>query len=274
MRDTKIDRLQHESTGRHQGAVQRSIRNLHKNHDREERDKQRAKNEVARLNGLVGGAGTAAGAGRVARGGGDEMKAPAGHDERKRQLAQLAELGVAIPKEHRGEMALAGQWETVSERPVVKEEQSEAAKSYGVHNKRKREHEDEEDEDEHGGGTGGSGEGRKPWGSRFRAYKREDEGAFDIGALMGAGPEDGVEAERDTDFVKKEEDVEDDKEPRTVKVDDQLPPIKNEESDPTDAPGVTEHFQTEDGGEIPAVRSEEPSAPRVIFKKRKKPGNK
>src|ERR1700743_2697962 len=55
VRDTKLERSQHEATGRHQGAIQKSLRDLHKGQEREQREAQRAKDEVARLNGMVGG---------------------------------------------------------------------------------------------------------------------------------------------------------------------------------------------------------------------------
>ena len=38
--------------------------------------------------------------------------------ERKQQLSQLAAMGVAVPDDFRKEMAMAGDWQTVSERPV------------------------------------------------------------------------------------------------------------------------------------------------------------
>lgn len=69
--------------------------------------------------------------------------------DRKRQMAQLAEMGIEIPEEERGGLALAGEWKTIS-RTVVEEmqgadTQSEASLSVGV---RKRRYEgDDEDED-------------------------------------------------------------------------------------------------------------------------------
>ncbi|MBE7181524.1 MAG: hypothetical protein INR71_10015, partial [Terriglobus roseus] len=57
VRDTKFERQQHDATGRHQSNIQRSLRTLHRDAERGERDKQRARDEVARLNGVVGGGG-------------------------------------------------------------------------------------------------------------------------------------------------------------------------------------------------------------------------
>lgn len=72
---------------------------------------------------------------------------------RKQQLAKLAEMGIAVPEDFRRGMAMAGEWQTVSEKPIygsIKEEIAEEAKldlsiSRGV---QKREHEEQEDEEE------------------------------------------------------------------------------------------------------------------------------
>ena len=109
--------------------------------------------------------------------------------DRKRQMAQLAALGVAVPEEFRKELAVAGDWTTVSMKRIdaastansrgvkgedgVKtednaEDQAEWEKSYGV---RKR-GVDEED----GGGTG--------FKVRRKA-REEDMGPVDIRSLMG-----------------------------------------------------------------------------------------
>lgn len=70
-------------------------------------------------------------------------------EDRKKQIAQLAEMGVAVPEEYRREMALAGDWETISERRITPAEPGkddpEAKLNIGV---RKRKLENEEDEEE------------------------------------------------------------------------------------------------------------------------------
>ena len=53
VRETPIERKNHEASAKHQNNIQRSLRDLHKNKEREDRDKQRAKDEVARLNGVL-----------------------------------------------------------------------------------------------------------------------------------------------------------------------------------------------------------------------------
>ncbi|KAF2761815.1 hypothetical protein EJ05DRAFT_507439 [Pseudovirgaria hyperparasitica] len=144
VRDTKFERQQHEATGRHQGAIQRSLRTINRDKEREDRDKQRARDEVARLNGLVGGgggagntgsagaAGNTGSAGAAAAGGSsapDQKPTPrqaqptataprkATAQDVKAHIAQLAALGVAVPEEYRAEMAMPGEWQTVRQIP-------------------------------------------------------------------------------------------------------------------------------------------------------------
>ncbi|RKU49046.1 hypothetical protein DL546_000491 [Coniochaeta pulveracea] len=148
VRDTKFDRSNHEATGKHQNAIKRSLRELHRNHEQSEREKDRAKREVERLNGVVSGSkpsgsnnfgtpGSSTGAG----GAGD------GKDERQRQLEQLAELGVSIPTQLRPELALAGEWSVVSTK-VVKNPGEEDVKEKAVGVKRERVQTEEEKEEE------------------------------------------------------------------------------------------------------------------------------
>ena len=92
--------------------------------------------------------------------------------DRKRQLAQLAEMGVAIPEDFRREMAMPGDWQTASERVVYendflkKEEGSEDVKLGGLNiGVRKRKFEGQEEEEE-----AGESVIRKGWGSTIRTY--------------------------------------------------------------------------------------------------------
>ncbi|MCJ1359147.1 MAG: hypothetical protein MMC33_009147 [Icmadophila ericetorum] len=50
IRDTKIEKQNHEATPKHQGNLKRFLGDLHRDHEKDEREKQRAKDEVARLN--------------------------------------------------------------------------------------------------------------------------------------------------------------------------------------------------------------------------------
>src|ERR1700712_2474938 len=59
VRDSGLERKNHEASAKHQNSIQRNLRELQKGKQREDRDKQRAVDEVARLNGLVSGGGKA-----------------------------------------------------------------------------------------------------------------------------------------------------------------------------------------------------------------------
>jgi hypothetical protein len=81
--------------------------------------------------------------------------------ERKKQLTQLAEMGVAVPDEFRSEMAMAGDWKVISQRPV-EETTSEDPLSVGV---RKRKYEGQEEEEE-----ADEVLVRRGWGSTSKRY--------------------------------------------------------------------------------------------------------
>ncbi|KAK4156587.1 ankyrin repeat-containing domain protein [Chaetomidium leptoderma] len=125
VRETGLERANHESTAKHQGAIKRSLRDLHRNADQKERDKERAKREVERLNGVVSGSRSGSGSGSHApRPGTQPSGAPpqkqSAEAERQTQLEQLAELGVNIPTELRGTMAMVGEWTVTSTRVIEK----------------------------------------------------------------------------------------------------------------------------------------------------------
>lgn len=113
VRDTKLEKVNHESTGKHQGNLSKYLRNIHKDNDREERDKQRAKNEVARLNGGAPSSNSGLEPKITAAGSSVDTKRQATAEERKKQIAQLAAMGVAVPEQYRRDMAMAGDWQTV-----------------------------------------------------------------------------------------------------------------------------------------------------------------
>jgi len=156
VRDTKLERTNHESTGKHQGAVKRSLRDLHRNADQKEREKDRAKREVDRLNGVVSGAGSSSsgpsGASRSAYGAPPQQVSQQG---RQTQLEQLADLGVNIPTELRGDMAMVGEWTVTATKVIAdpdqtQEERDAAAaegRATGVKRERERTEEEKEQED-------------------------------------------------------------------------------------------------------------------------------
>lgn len=95
-------------------------------------------------------------------------------------MAQLAEMGVAIPQEFRADMALAGEWQTLSETKIETAEELEgAAKSIGV---RKRKHEGDEEGDEHVPEQLVS----KGWGSRMKTYPGAQDDDEDLDALLAS----------------------------------------------------------------------------------------
>ena len=172
VRDTKLEKTNHEATSKHQGNLKRFLRDLHKGHEREEREKQRAKDEVDRLNGVVSRSGSKAPPWEkktaIPTANASRQATPA---DRKKQLTQLAELGVAVPEDFRKEMAMVGDWQTTSERliydTVSKEGQDNedfklGALGFGV---RKRKHKEQEEEE-------GANETVAPrgWGSTVRTY--------------------------------------------------------------------------------------------------------
>ena len=116
VRDTSIERKNHEASGKHQNNIQRSLRELHKTKGREERDKQRAKDEVARLNGLVGGGEKGvSGPGITFAGGSGKTAAVhaappqiSAAAQRKTHAEQLAALGVELPDPLQREVTSVG----------------------------------------------------------------------------------------------------------------------------------------------------------------------
>ena len=201
VKDTPIERKNHDASARHQNNIQRSLRELHKGKEREDREKQRAKDEVARLNGLVSGkrkpdsGPSIQGLTTVAASSGPALNAAA---QRKKHAEQLAAMGVELPEELKKEITGVGGWETVSER-VVEGDQANAGRSLadivkqenenkedanvkGVH-KRKA---DEEAEAE------AQVKQRKVWGSSLKTYpvaneaENEDDGDLDT-LLSGVG---------------------------------------------------------------------------------------
>ena len=201
VRDTKLERTNHESTGRHQGALKRSLRDLHRNHEQEEREKERARREVERLNGIVSGAG-AGGSGSSATASGPRSSTARGGygpsganqivttDQRHAQLEQLAQLGVEIPSEYRPDLALAGDW-TVTSSKVVEDaaDQGEdnksniergSARGKGV---RKREAEESEEQKEANEAITGLFKKRKAWGGAKSIPEADPE----LDALLNTG---------------------------------------------------------------------------------------
>lgn len=236
VRDTPLEKRNHESTAKHQGAIKRSLRDLHRSADQQEREKERAKREVERLNGVVSGtpssssaAGQRGGSHKTGGGAGAGAAGPSGANavatglteaERQRQLEQLAELGVNIPTELRGSMALAGEWEVTNVRVVDEAGDGEAAsaaaaagqgvipqgaeaRAVGV--KRERERTEEEKEQEEA--IKGLFKRPRKWGVGSKVARVEEDRELEELLSGGIPPvlKKEVKTEEGMDDVKKEE---------------------------------------------------------------------
>lgn len=201
VRDTKLERANHEATAKHQGSLKRSLRDLHRNHEREERDKERARQEIARLNGVVGESSSSGPSGAPAKASGST------ESQLKSQREQLAAMGVAMPTDFRPEMAIPGEW-TVTKTTVIEEkrgadsETTTEAKATGV---RKREETEEQKEEE----EAMRGLFKKPrrWGRDTKTMPDDED--EDLDALLSTAMPLKAETTEDKDVVKKEEEVED-----------------------------------------------------------------
>ncbi|EEQ85617.1 hypothetical protein RJZ56_005344 [Blastomyces dermatitidis] len=288
VRDTAFERTQHEATGKHQGNLKRFLRDIHRNNERDERENQKARNEIHRLKGVVSGspktgdqqqrppwkrglgAGSATGANAE-----PSASLSANAEQRKRQLAQLVEMGVAIPEEFRGDMALAGDWKVV-ETTAGNKDRAEADAVAGLNvGVRKRKFEVQEEEE-----AAGEIVIRKGWGSTTREFpgKEKEE---DLDALLERTTElKKKRRETETPDVKAEgkEDIIDGEHEDVAKKDTPSPndgdilPVKKEEAEggPT---MVGTKYEGEKGvsrsvRETPKETVEE-AVPAVVFKKRR-----
>lgn len=266
MKDTKFERTQHEATGRHQGNLKRFLRGIQNDHEKDEREKQRARAEVERLNKAVGGPSTLSDPGQT-----QSVRRPASAStsqatvaDRKRQMAQLAEMGIAVPDEYRGEMALAGDWQIVSQKPVNPEEliNENPPLSIGVR-KRKLEGQEEEEEE------AGAALKRRGWGSTIKEYPSLEKP--DLEALLAGTHR--VKKEADVAVVKQEEFEQ-------HAADDQVCYSSRSDGDALHTQGKV-HVKQEDDAELPTLLpghisdgagnlgKDMSGAPEVVFKKRR-----
>ncbi|KAF2639868.1 hypothetical protein P280DRAFT_51524 [Massarina eburnea CBS 473.64] len=262
IKDTKFERAQHEATARHQGNIQRQLKGLHREQANKAREQQRAKDEVARLNGLVPSSGTGAAAGSVAAGAAGSTPTPtykkaeerkATLQDRKRQWEQLAAMGIAPPDEATKGKTVKGEWTVVSEKVVgevgsdgVEREVEEKGQALnkGV---RKRKLDDEEVERIQDGETITK---KKGWGEKYKTFpgKRMGGGEEDLDALFNIGKQPKVEEEEAKAEIKEDD-------------------VKGEEVQSS----VLDIPTAEEAAAKSAVKEEEDKAvPAVVFKKRKK----
>lgn len=290
VRDTKLERTNHDATAKHQSAIKRSLKDLHRGKEREEREKERAKREVDRLNGVVSSASSSTAGGSGGSGRGEERRGSAlGESERKRQAEQLASLGVSIPEHFRGDLAMAGEW-TVTSTTIVPEKSETEKQEAIARGVRKRERTEEELEEE---------EAMKGLFKKPRRWGRDSKmggggGSEDLDALLSGGLVVKKKEEDNDDgkeVVKKEEG--DEAAVQDIKKEGSEVTVKKEEDEPSDATTRTSDQipaaattttedgsiknadlpplpikQEEDAGDDAAATADE-AAPAVVFKKRK-----
>ncbi|KAF2706568.1 U1 zinc finger domain-containing protein [Pleomassaria siparia CBS 279.74] len=269
VKDTKLERSKHEATGRHQGSIQRSLRGLHREREAQERNVAKAKAEVERLNGLVPTSASAATPSNTPKPT-YTKEAPKKEtlEDRKKQWAQLAAMGVAVPEMVRSENAMTGEWKVVSTKVVGEEDKKPL--STGV---RKRKLDEEEEE------ALAAGElitKKKGWGHTFKSFPGKLGGGDDVEALFSKAKKP---AAKGNDVVKTESEL---KEELHVK---EEPHVKEEMAQsslldiPTEGEAVAKllnanaeavEMATTLQGKSPVKQEEEAPAPAIVFKKRKK----
>jgi hypothetical protein len=269
IRDTPFEKTQHEASPKHQGSLKRFLRQIHKDNEQQQRDSQRAKSEVERLRQAVGGGSVsdkdaAPPWKRNTQPAPKPAERPATLEERKKQIAQLAEMGVAVPEEFRRDMALAGDWQTISETKIEATQGIDGpTKSVGV---RKRKHEGEEEEDDEHAPEPIVNKG---WGSRMKQYPgaQDDE---DLDDLL-ASTKDIRKTKTFTPKVELEGE-----ETTTEEADATAKSTAKKEDEPTKLETqetTTTEVKTEEPAQIAEPAEEKPrnenATPGVVFKKRK-----
>ncbi|EPE08709.1 u1 zinc finger domain-containing protein [Ophiostoma piceae UAMH 11346] len=291
--DTKVSRVNHDATGKHQSAVKRALRDLHRDHERQEREKDRAKREVERLNGLVGESSgqspsttSKPGFKKVPP---PESQAPQGPPAVARdQLEQLVELGVSIPDQFRGELAMAGDW-TVTETRIIEDQETAkkngSTRAVGV---RKRPHVDGEDDTRPGGHSefdkldvdaAVQGLFKKPrtWGRDSRTVPG-DSADGDLDSLLS----NALKPKTEDEAVKREAKQEIEEEVKEdIKLEDMGERVKTEAGEEAETkaeakaeavPEADTTLKREDTGGLdlpPALEDTKPEEPAIVFKKRK-----
>lgn len=104
-------------------------------------------------------------------------------------MAQLAEMGVAIPETYRGDMSMAGDWQTVSEKVIRPEGEGEDGEKMSTPGVRKRKHDEDVDEEEEEAKQEAERFVSKGWGSRTRRYPGAEDGDEDLDALLASTTE-------------------------------------------------------------------------------------
>ncbi|KAI0996800.1 hypothetical protein K3495_g11385 [Podosphaera aphanis] len=262
VRDTKLETANHNATPKHQGNLKRFLRDLHRNNEKSEKDKDRAKSEVARLNGLISQtrSGEEVKSSSVGPRHGALPEVKATESQRKQNLLQLAEMGINIPSEARPSMAMAGEWEVVSERIIEEDKQGNNSESISIGVRKRKPAEGEEEEEEmletH----------KKRWGSTYKVPKQDDD--EDLDNLLSNS---NLNLKRKIQNIKSEtmEEMSQDKKTASSSREDHIPDdlksvsIKSEPSESWDKLSEVSKNEQPDKPEIPAA------IPTATFKKRK-----
>jgi hypothetical protein len=172
--------------------LKRFLRGIQNDHEKEEREKLRAKAEVERLNKAVGGVAPSTSTGpSLHKHTSTAVKPALSAVDRKKQIQQLVDMGVAVPDEYRADLALAGDWKIVSQRkvdePVIDESLNKGVR------KRKLEGQEEEEE-------AGETVVRRGWGSTIRRYPGD--ASDDLDALLSVK---SLKKQEEREIVKKED---------------------------------------------------------------------
>ncbi|ETI22202.1 hypothetical protein G647_06275 [Cladophialophora carrionii CBS 160.54] len=173
VKDTPFERKQHENTAKHQNNLKRFLRDIQNNHERGEREKERAKSEVQRLKGIAADDTNKSSSYSVSKPTPSVHRPATGPPaiaDRKRQWAQLAEMGIKVPEEFCPEVAMAGDWQTLSQQVV-----DEAPLSTGIKKRRYEGQEDDQEEKE----AAGEAVVRRGWGATTKTYPGQDDPDLD-----------------------------------------------------------------------------------------------
>lgn len=267
IRDTKLERTNHDASSKHQFAVKRFLRTLHRKHEQEERDKQAARREIARVTGvresdLEGSSASASSSTAARRAGADKPAAPT-EQQLQKQREQLAELGVAVPGDFRPEMAMPGEWtvtkiiERKIETPTTDDDQDNKMEASAVGTRKREAPEDQKEVEE---ALKGLFKKPKRWGRDSKAMPSEEDEELD--ALLNGSTFLPVKSERE-ETVKKEE------------PEDDMANVKTEEHTPNDGPTDDVKPKTEileDAPVKPEPEDGDSGIQPIVFKKRKPKG--
>lgn len=188
--------------------------------------------------------------------------------DREQQLAQLAEMGVAVPEDFRKEVAMAGEWQTLSETPLdevtgerMKNEEGNVkleGLNVGVRKRKFLEDQAEEEAEAQ----------RNVWGSTTKSYpglKAGDQAEEDLNNLLGktkmglsAAAEKKSQNQNPHDYLAPAAAVSEKKTPSIIK------------KEPSDSDETTSNLHHPESAHAnPATIKVEGEPPPIMFKKRK-----